>query len=198
MRSKEGERKSHCLSDETIIELYWARDERAICETDTKYRSYLWEIVRNILYDPLDCEECLNDTYLEIWNAIPPTRPRVFKAFLTIIMRRVAINRYHKNRKKSAIPSEMTVSLSEMEEMLQDREALEDPVDAARLGRVISNFVRTLTKRQRYIFIERYYEAQPIDLIARELKLSRSMVNKELAAIRADLKEVLRKEGYLL
>ncbi|MBQ8439602.1 MAG: hypothetical protein IJX19_02965, partial [Clostridia bacterium] len=85
------------LGDDGIIALYFARDEKAIEETDFKYRKYLFSVVYNVLRDRLDCEECLNDTYLGAWNAIPPSRPKVLKAFLTVIARRVAIKRYHSN-----------------------------------------------------------------------------------------------------
>lgn len=184
------------LSDEQIVELYWLRDERAIRETDFKYQSYLFSIAYNLVHDRLDSEECLNDTYLGAWNAMPPSRPTVLKSFLTTIMRRVAINRYHNNLKKTVVPSEMTVALSELEAFLSDDDRIEDALDAERLGRVISDFVRSLPKRKRFIFISRYYVADSIDTIAKNLDLSRSMVNKELAAIRSALKEKLESEGY--
>ena len=80
-------------SDEVIIDLYWSRDERAIDETDFKYRKYLFTIAYNMLYSKEDCEECLNDTYLGAWESMPPTRPSYLKAFLTTIVRRVSIKR---------------------------------------------------------------------------------------------------------
>ena len=95
------------LEDEEIIELYWARNERAISETDKKYKNYLYTIAYNILHDALDCEECLNDTYLGTWNTIPPTRPNVFQAFISKIMRNTAIGRYNKNTADKRVPSEM-------------------------------------------------------------------------------------------
>lgn len=180
------------LSDEKIIALYWARDEKAITETDRKYKNYLYSVARNIVYNAPDCEECLSDTYLSAWNAIPPTKPKVLKAFLTAITRRIAINRYHKNQRHS----EMTVALSELEGILSDSEDMGAQLDARELGGVISEFLRSLPQRRRFIFISRYYMAEPIDTIASELRLSRSMVNKELAAIRKALKEKLESEGY--
>ena len=186
------------LPDEAIVTLYWNRDETAIEETDFKYKNYLFSVLRNLLADPMDCEECLNDTYLGAWNAIPPTKPAVLKAFLTTVARRAAIKRYHKARKKTAIPSELTVSLSELEDFLSDGGEAESDLDAAALGKVISEFLYSLDKRKRYIFMSRYYVAVSIEKIARELKVSRSTVNKELAAIRKSLKEKLESEGYRL
>jgi RNA polymerase sigma-70 factor (ECF subfamily) len=184
------------LDDESIVELYWQRNEKAIEETDFKYKKYLLSIAYNVLHEPLDCEECLNDTYLDAWNAIPPTRPNVLKAFLTVVVRRIAIKRYHRNLKKSSVPSELTVSLSELEDFIIGDEDIGTDFDAVRLGRVISDFVRSLSERRQFIFVSRYYASEPIDSIASDLNLSRSMINKELAAIKTALREKLESEGY--
>ncbi len=184
------------LSDNDIIDLYWARSDRAIPETDLKYRKYLHTVVYNILHNALDCEECLNDTYLGAWNSIPPAKPNALKAFLVTIARRVAVNRYHSNTKKRAVPSEMTVALSELEDFIADDQTVDTNLDAERLGAVLSDFVHSLDDRKQFIFMSRYYIASPIGTIARELKLSRSTVNKELAEIKARLKEKLESEGY--
>ena len=185
------------MRDEEIIELYWLRDETAITETDRKYKSYLLTVAYNIVHDSLDCEECLNDTYFGAWNAMPPSRPRVLKAFLTTIMRRIAINRYHVNTRKKSIPSELSVSLSELGEWIaDDSDSVSAEFDARRLAAVISDYIRALPERRKFIFMSRYYLAEPIDSIARRLGRSRSMINKELAAIRSGLKEKLESEDY--
>ena len=184
------------IADEKIIELYWARNEKAIEETDLKYKKYLISIAYNIVHDQLDCEECLNDTYLGTWNAIPPQKPRVLKAFLTVIMRRIAINRYHNNLRKNVVPSELTVSLSEIEDFISGDDDVSAEFDAERLGRVISDFVRSLSERKQFIFMSRFYVADSIETIASDLRLSRSMGNKELATIKSALKEKLESEGY--
>ena len=184
------------MDDDKIVALYWERNEKAIEETDIKYNKYLFSIAYNVVHDRLDCEECLNDTYIGAWNAMPPSKPNMLKAFLTTITRRIAIKRYHSNLIQSIIPSEMTVSLSELENFLADDGDVDSEFDFERLGHVISNFVRSLSERRQFIFMSRYYVADPIDTIARDLGLSRSMVNKELAAIRSALKEKLESEGY--
>ena len=185
------------LQDEEIIELYWKRNERAIEETDRKYRSYLFAVTYNILHSNEDSEECLNDTYLGAWGAMPPERPTYLKAFLTTIVRRVSINRYNSQARQKRVPSNMTESLSELELFLSD-DSFEKEQEAQYLGGVISAYVKDLSKRQRYIFMSRYYLAEPIENIARELGISRSMVNKEIAAIKNGLKEALKKEGYMV
>ena len=184
------------MDDQSIIDLYFKRDEKAIEETDFKYRKYLIAIAYNIVHDGLDSEECMNDTYLGAWNAMPPSRPNVLKAFLTVITRRAAIKRYHSKMRQSVIPSEMTVSLSEIEDFVIGDEDVASDFDAERLGRIISDFIRSLSERRQFIFISRYYVADYVDTIAKDLNLSRSMVNKELAAIRSALKEKLESEGY--
>ena len=194
MELQRNQSNKSTISDEAIIALYWNRDERAIEETDLKYKNYLYSVAYNIVHGRADCEECLNDTYLAAWNAMPPSKPNVLKAFLTTITRRIAINRFHSNMRHS----EMTVTLSELEAFLTDGESVDSRLDAKELGRVISDFMRRLPQRRRFIFMSRYYAYEPIDTIAKELDLSRSMVNKELAAIRKALKEKLESEGYIL
>ena len=107
MELQEKQRSRMPMDDEKIVALYFERDEKAIEETDYKYRKYLFSTVYNVLYDKGDCEECLNDTYLGAWNSMPPSRPNVLKAFLTVIARRIAIKRYHSNlrRKVSTFPT---------------------------------------------------------------------------------------------
>lgn len=197
MGFSEKQRSKIPLDDELIVELYWHRDEKAIEETDFKYKRYLFSIACNILHNRLDCEECLNDTYLGVWNAVPPARPNVLKAFLATIVRRIAVKRYHSNQKRSVVPSEMTVSLSELEDFIADDNDASADFDAEELGRTISEFVRSLSERRQFIFMSRYYVCDTVNTIAKHLDLSRSMVNKELAAIRSALKEKLESEEYL-
>lgn len=185
------------LHDGEIIDLYWSRDERAIRETDTKYGAFLLSVAHNILRDAQDCEECLNDTYLGAWNAIPPARPTALQAFLATIMRRTAIDCYKTRKRQKRADSELTVSLSEVEEFLSDGQD-EAEETARELGRIISEYVRSLSDRRMYIFMSRYYIARPIAEIAERLGCSESTVHKEIAVIKWGLKEKLEKEGYTL
>ena len=108
------------MSDEKIVDLYWQRDEQAIKETDIKYKKFLLSVAMNIVHDMCDSEECLNDTYIGAWNAIPPARPILLQSFLSTIMRRTAINRFNANKCQKRIASEFTVSLSEIEDFIAD------------------------------------------------------------------------------
>ena len=183
------------VSDDAIITLYWNRDERAIDETDLKYRRYLFSIAYNILCSSEDCEECLNDTYMGAWESIPPERPLNLKAYLTTITRRIAINRYNEWRRQKQVPSNLTSSLDELAYALSADDIISDE-DAEYLGQIISEYLKTLSKRQRYIFMSRYYMAEPIDKIATDLSISKSMINKEIALIKSGLKKALESEGY--
>jgi RNA polymerase sigma-70 factor (ECF subfamily) len=184
------------LSDEEIIALYWDRDEQAISRTDEKYKKFLLSVAFNIVFDDQDCEECLNDTYIDAWNSMPPSKPALLQAFLATIMRRTAIDRYKSRKRQKRIASELTVSLSELEEIIADESDSSAQTDE--LARLLSDFVRSLTDRRMYIFMSRYYFARPIGEIASLLGCSESTVNKEIAAIKRELKEKLMKEGYTL
>lgn len=186
----------HKMSDEQIIALYFARSEDAIKETDAKYGSYLLAIAENILHDKSTSAECLNDTYIAAWNAIPPQRPKLLRAFLATIMRRTAVSCYRASVRQKRIPPEFFEPLSDFEFMLTDGNDVTDALEAKRLGEIISAFIRTLSERQMYIFMSRYYLARSIDEIAELLSCSRSTVNKEIAAIKCGLKDALEKEGF--
>jgi len=184
------------LSDEAIVELYFARDERAIKETDKKYKKYLISIAYNILRDLSDSEECLNDTYIGAWNSIPPSRPHILMAFLATIIRRIALNRYKSDRRKKRVPPEMIDPITEFMEIGPAEEDIHKEIEDAELGRVINEYVGTLSKRKAYIFMSRYYYMRSIKEIAELTECSASTVNKELHAIKEGLKQKLESEGY--
>ena len=185
------------MSDEDIVALYWQRDEDAIKETDRKYRAYLLTIARNIVRDLRDCEECLNDTYLGAWNAIPPARPTLLQAFLATIMRRTAIDRHRANTRERRVPADEIDSFSELEYVIAEGAHPAKEVEAEQLSALISSYVRTLPRRRRYVFMARYFAARPISEVAQALSCSEATVNREIARIRNELRALLRKEGYL-
>jgi RNA polymerase sigma-70 factor (ECF subfamily) len=192
-------KRSVYLTDEEIIALYWKRNERAIEETDAKYHGYLHTVAYNILHDDLDCEECLNDTYLGTWNAIPPARPSVFQIFLSKILRNTAVNRYKRNHATKRIPSEMTVSLEELEPYFAYREytsTVEADYETYQLSLLLSRYLRSLTEKQSFIFICRYYCCDRIADIADMLHVSERTVFRTLKTIQQGLKALLEKEGY--
>ncbi len=188
--------KTKTLSDEEIISLYWAREEKAIAETDTKYGKYLYTIAHNILNDKMDSEECLNDTYLGTWNAIPPQRPSIFKAFLSKITRNIALARIRKSAAAKRIPTELVVSLDELDECMQFEAGEDEKYIVNRLSYLLNSYLATLTNRQLFIFVCRYYYSDSVPRIASMLSLSEATVFRDLSKIRSGLREYLDKEGY--
>lgn len=181
------------VSDEMIVDLYWNRNETAIVQTDMKYGKYLFKIANNILNSHLDSEECQNDTYLATWNAIPPHKPLSLQAFVTKLVRRIAIDRYRESHRQKRIPSELITSIDELHTGLCDVHLSEN-----QLSQVLSDFVRSLPKQKQHIFMSRYYFNDSIAEIALSLNVSESSIYKELANIRNNLKSYLReKEIYV-
>ena len=186
------------IADEQIIELYWQRNENAIQETDKKYGQFLFGIAYNILHDRLDCEECQNDTYLGVWNAIPPTRPIAFPAFITQIMRNIAINRFKEKTSKKRIPSELTVSIEDVNNILHSGDTVAAEYEAEEVGRIINDYVRQLSDRQRYIFIDRFYLAESVETIASDLSISVPTVYREIERIKQGLKLHLERNDIFI
>ena len=190
--------RTKCLSDEKIVELYWQKNENAIRVTNDRYGPFLYRIAYNILHDPQDCEECQNDTYLSVWNAIPPTRPQSFRAFIARIMRNIAIDKYYEKTRKKRVPSELTFSMEECGDLLSDREDPADEIMAEELGKMISHFLRLLGEKDRYIFMSRFYLVEPIEVIAKELHVTESAIYKKLTQLKATLKKYLAEKGVVL
>lgn len=193
MNNNEETRAGKCLPDQAIIDLYWQRNERAIQETDRKYGKYLFTIAYNIVHNRLDCEECVNDTYLGTWNRIPPSKPNVFQAFLSRIMRNIAIDRFRKNTAQKQIPTELQISLEELDECIPSEATEEQTVVA--ITQALNDFLRQLSSRREFIFVCRYYYADSVAKIAGMLNVSEKTVYRELSDIRAALKLHLEKEG---
>lgn len=196
METIDKNKKTALLTDEDIVELYWSRNESAISETDKKYGKYLYTIAYNIVHNGMDCEECVNDTYLGTWNRIPPTRPSALRIFLSKIVRDVAVDRYRKMNAEKRVPSEITVSLEELNDCMSFTSSAEEEFLVKQVGKALSEYLRELDRRKVCIFICRYYYADSISSIAKMFKVSESTVFRDLAEIRAGLKAKLLEMGY--
>ena len=183
-------------SDETIVELYWQRDETAIQATGEKYGRYLYTIAYNIIHDSMDCEECLNDTYLGTWNAIPPAKPTILQAFLSKIMRNVATDKYRARHAASRIPCELTVSLDELGDTLGHASTMEHEYNTHKLAELLNIYLRGLSSQDEFVFVCRYYYADRVVDIAKMLDVSPNTVYRELKSIREGLRACLEKEGF--
>ena len=183
------------VDDKQIIQLYWEREERAILETDYKYGSFLLRVANNILNDKADSEECRNDTYLGIWYSIPPNRPAVFPAFITKIMRNIAINKYKEKTRQKRIPSEMILSIESLHNTLPAEDILPSDYSTMELAGIINEYLSRLTSRQKYIFVGRFYMGDKPEVIARELHVNVSTIYRAIDKIRKGLKVHLERKG---
>ncbi len=182
------------MPDETIIELYWERNETAIKATDEKYGRYLYTISYNILHDRFDSEECVNDTYLATWNRIPPAKPTVLQRFLSKIARNISMNKYRDAHVGKRIPSEMTVSIDELAPYIASA-SLEEETIVDRISSVLNAYLRGLSKRDRFLFVCRYYYGDSVAYIAQMMEVSDKTAYRDLARIKEGLREALAKEG---
>ncbi len=180
------------LSDEAILDLYFSRDERAITETDRQYGRICTQVSMNILHSPPDAEECVSDTYLKAWNAIPPERPRSLCAYVCRIVRNLSLNRL-RDMNAARRNKDMTVSLSELDECLAVRE---DAV--TELPRLLSDFLRTLDKRDRLLFMGRYWYARSVKDMATECGMTPNAVSVNLYRTREKLRAYLTERGYIV
>ena len=183
------------MNDQDIIELYMQRDERAIDETSEKYGAYCQKIAFNILYDVFDAEECVNDTYMRTWNAIPPTVPKIFSAFLAKITRNLALDRYSASKAKKR--DGISESLDELSGMIGSCNISEE-IEISELGEAISRFLSSEKPLARRIFIKKYFFEDTLEEIAREHGITIVSVKVTLHRIRKRLAEFLTKEGFFL
>ena len=186
------------LTDEQIIDLYWERDEDAIVQTNQKYRNYLYTIAYQILSNHEDSEECLNDTYLKTWNSIPPTKPHIFRAFLSRITRNTALDQQETAQRQKRVPPELCDPLSDFEGFLSDSPSMDDIPEAKRIGALISAYLDTVSDRKLYMFISRYYFFVPAAKIAQKLHISESAVRKQLLGMKQALRKYLTDGGVAL
>lgn len=190
-----GEREvNFIMEDKKIIKLLFARAENAITELAAKFGRQLQRIAVNILGNSQDAEECTNDTYLALWNAIPPVSPDPLAPYVYRTGRNTALKRLHRDTAKKR-DSRYDVSLEELNECLPG-ETTEQTVDARELGRILDRFLDTKSKESRYIFVRRYWFGDSVTDIAKDMKLKENAVYVRLSRIRSSLKEYLKKEGY--
>ena len=172
------------MEDGEIIELYWRRDEAAIAQREKKYGAYCRAVICRILQLPEDVEECLVDTWMAAWNAMPPQRPTVLRTFLGRLSRNLSINRALHDKARKRGGGEVTAALEELREI--GGGSAEEAVEQAELGRLIDRFLR------------RYWFLDSVEEIARRYGLRGGSVKTRLHRTRKKLREYLKQEGYAL
>lgn len=185
------------MEDREIIELYWRRSERAIACSEEKYGAYCRAVARQILRSLEDTEECVSDTWLAAWNAMPPHRPAVLRTFLGRLTRNLAVNRRIYDGAQKRGGGEVSLALDELRECAGG-DTTEEAFEAAELGRLIDRFLRGLSASECNLFLRRYWYLDSIDMLAARYGLRPGAVKTRLHRTREKLRTFLRKEGYAL
>jgi len=184
------------MEDSKIVTLYWERSQRAIAETAKKYGAYCYRIAHNILQSREDAEECVNDTYLRTWDAIPPSRPQRLSAFLARITRNLSLNRYEQRHADKRGNGQIPLMLDELQECVPDSGS---PVaEDVLLKDLLDRFLGFLHPRTRSLFVLRYWYAYSLEEIAARQGISRENVAVTLFRTREKLKNFLQEEGVSL
>lgn len=186
------------MQDTQIIDLYWSRDEQAITESQRSYGKYCHSIAFRILYDHEDADECVNDTWLRAWNAMPPKRPGRLALFLGTITRNLSLDRWKGKHAMKRGNGSVLLALEELAECVPDRHSTEEAVEAAELERLLNEFLHTLPERECNVFLRRYWYVEEYSDIARRYGMKLNTVKTSLFRTRARLKEYLEKEGIAL
>ena len=186
------------MEDSAIIELFFARDESALNEVTAKYSRLCVNILKSVLDNESDIEECQNDLLMTLWRTIPPERPRCLGAFISKLARRIGIDRYRKNtrQKRGGGP---TLSLTECEEdgIIAAIEPFTEN-DSAEIGRAVSDFLRTLDGETRVIFIRRYFYCESVTELSQRFELSENIISVRLYRAKKKLRKQLEKEGIYI
>jgi RNA polymerase sigma-70 factor (ECF subfamily) len=185
------------MEDAAIIGLYWARDQRAIAETDEKYGPFCRRMALNILTVREDAEECVNDAYHQAWNTMPPQRPDSLRAYLGRIVRNLSLDLWRRNHAQKRDRG-MEQLLGELEDCVPARQSVEQDVEAAELTRLLARWLEGLPPRDRALFLRRYWNGEPVTAIAAAAGEPANRVSQRLARLRKRLRNTLEREGITL
>lgn len=185
------------MEDERIVELYWQRNEAAVAETAEKYGRYLHSISHRILSNSEDAEECVNDTYRDAWQTMPPHRPSVLSVFLGKITRRISVDLWRKYSAEKRGGGEMDLVWEELEDCVSGTSDVETVIETRETARIIREFLDTLPVTERRVFLRRYWYMDTVPEIASDFGFSESKTASMLHRTRGKLREKLEKEGLL-
>ena len=185
------------MDDESIIELFFERSEKAIDETAEKYGALCSKIAVNILGDSGESEEAVNDTWLKAWKTIPPAKPKSLGAYLSVLTRNISLDRYRKKKAAKRIDDTLVSTLDEIAQMLPAEINIERHAEQRQLIERINFFLKKLPKGQRIIFVRRYFYLDSIREIAQRYGFTESNVTVTLTRLRKKLAAFLEKEDLL-
>ena len=185
------------MEDSKIIDLFFERSEEAIIELSNKYGKVFMKIAMNILKDLQDAEECVNDSYLGVWNAIPPDRPDPLLPYVCHIVRNISVNRYKYNNAAKR-KGNYDVCLDELEYCLSASGNVDDGIETAVLSSYIDEFLEGLDEVNRMIFVRRFWFMDSYKDIAKASRLRESTVRVRILRVKSDLKSFLEKKGVIV
>lgn len=191
-------RKENDMDDRKIIELFFARDEKALSESQKKYGRYCESISRNILSSDEDSEEVLNDTLLSAWNSIPPEEPKSLKSYLGTLARNLSLDRYRKMKAEKRGGCEVSLCLEEAEEFLADTKSISEEYEKREFIKFLNDYLHSLPERECDIFVRRYFYCDSTANIAHRFGINEPHVLVILSRTRKSLKKALQKGGYTL
>ena len=186
------------MEDSKILDLFWQRSEHAVAELSAKYGRYCSGISLQILRDPQDAEECVNDTWLHTWNAIPPSRPSLLQAYVGRITRNLSLDRWKRQNAQKRGGSQVELLLEELEDCIPAADSVQQQVEQGELARSISSFLREQPLLPRQLFIRRYWYGESIAQLAQGNHMSPSAVKTSLFRMRQKLKLRLEEEEVQL
>lgn len=184
------------MEDTEIVALYWARDESAVAESETKYGGYCRAIALGILESREDAAECVNDTWLRAWEAMPPRRPSRLDTFLGRLTRNLSLDRWRALRAQKRGGGQTELALHELEECLPAAGRPESEVETGELTESLNRFLEALPREKRVLFIQRYWYLRPVEELAALHGMRKSTAASTLFRLRAELREHLEREGF--
>lgn len=182
------------MDDNAIIALYYRREEQAITESDRKYGGMCRSIALRLLGLREDAEECVNDTWYSAWNKMPPERPASLGAFLGRITRNLSISRWRRDHAQKRYDG-IEILLSELEDCVPSPGTVEASIERQAIAAAISAWLDTLKDADRWLFIRRYWYAEPIKELAAELHERSNTCSQRLNRLRKGLRTFLEAKG---
>ena len=183
------------MDDKQIVDLYWARSERAIEETERKFGGYCRTVSYNILANTADAEECVNDTWMKAWNSMPTHRPSLLAPYLGKLTRWLSLTRLRENNSLRRGGGELPLVLDELAETLDSGADTERELELKELNEALRRMVKALSKDERDVFLCRYWYMASIREIAEKTGFSESKVKTMLHRTRNKLHRQLMEEG---
>ena len=183
--------------DQDIILLFEQRDEQALAETTSRFGTLARALAKNITGSTEESEECLNDALLTAWNAIPPTKPQNLRAYFVRLVHNAAVNLLEHNSARKRGSGQFTDALDELADCLPSRGGVEQTIEQRELTAAIMAYLGTLPKKQRDLFVRRYWYADSVSKLAALFGMTENSVKVTLSRIRTRMQEHLRKEGLL-